>query len=343
MKYPRFIGRNKSKLNRYFRLQKQHPVGDARRYPVGRYPFRVDVSFGSLSRTRPEADLRLNESEAIKNSMNKLKTKEIWSQAERGIPQVENYARLTEFVDDRELDVDALEARFSYPFVAKRISRSGGEGLHFIMDIDGLANLASTIHTSQNSRQLLEDYYIEDMFVLTHEYRIHVAPVLYDVDVKYTYKKSVALRGPEGQEWAVEVVGPTNRNNGVIVACRKMIRQEAWENGRRHRSLGDGTEVFFKYNFTRPNCWEEMCDKAVEAIAALNLDFGFVDVLYNNDTGEYVFCESGTNPGMEVSDDRPTDNITAQHYVQAFPHIILQTAIERGIYTPPSPRRMQIL
>ena len=70
-----------------------------------------------------------------------------------------------------------------------------------------------------------------------------------------------------------------------------------------------------------------MLKQAVTAVEVLGLDFGFVDVMYNSESGIYMFSESGCNPGMgRLQEDEAITNLTAQVYQQALKHIILNKA-----------------
>ena len=89
----------------------------------------------------------------------------------------------------------------------------------------------------------------------------------------------------------------------------------------------------FTSQFTVPLEWPEIQMTALKAIEVLGLDFGFVDILYNNFTGQYIFCESGSNPGMDQNTSIPVPNVTAQCYQQALSFIILNKALKTpGFY-----------
>ena len=76
--YPHFLGGKSSKMKRYFKLNKEFPIGHPQRYPIENalFPYKVDISFGS---TKPSDKhvLRINTSQAIKNCSNKVLTKNI--------------------------------------------------------------------------------------------------------------------------------------------------------------------------------------------------------------------------------------------------------------------------
>lgn len=314
--YPSVKGRKKSKSD-MFRLQKDYEVGDPRRYPIGaKFPFRVDISFGKRFKTRQGA-LRINENDAIANSEYKQRCKEIWLQ--NGVPTAISYGKLSEYVDDGAFNVIQFESEALYPVAAKLNNSSGGKGFTVIRNYDDLAEFLANLNP-----HLVQRYFFEALFDFDQEYRIHVSPRLMGKTI--TYNIDQPYRSERGGAWASRKITKLH-NNGVIHEVRKMVRQESHDQGRdttiRNFAAGD---TYFTSKFTPPSNWRAVQQNAVEAISVLGLDFGFVDVLYNSSTGEYIFCESGSNPGMENSPEIPVTNVTAQHYMIALRHIILSKA-----------------
>lgn len=342
--YPNFFGKNSEKVG-IFRLQTEYPVGDRRRYPIGtKFPFQVDVAFG-LTNTgqRRTGALHVNTLEAIKASANKLEAKEIWDEQEMAY-HAKPYAPLSRFVDEEGFfDGDAFISFFgaNNKVVIKAKTLSGGRGMKIVSNFEELREflIGEFANPQENSRENTEKFFFEGFFPNTREYRIHVSPFLYNVDVPYQFEYS----RKDGNAWVRHMSPEEIRSNGVILAQKKVIRQEAWDAGVRTRNLTDSNSVYFTTEFTKPANWGVICEEAVSAISALNLDFGFVDCLYNSETSEFCFAESGSNPGMSNSDDRPTLNITAQHYLQAFPKIIHYKASVDPRFArllPPTPRTL---
>lgn len=320
MRYaPKVLGRNSAKLNAYFRIQQDKPksvivdnqrVENKERYPIGRYPYKVDVSFGSRKPSRPNAAIRLNEPQAILNSQNKLRAKEIWSQLD-GIPFKKGH-KVSKFMTPRGFDLTLFEEQVGYPCVMKRIASSGGRGFRYIPDADTMIAVLGEFSRFTMANKY-ERHFFEEYFEMTHEYRVHVSAYLPN-SLYFSYNKY-------DDEGVAEHSGPIKFEPQVFCQVRKVIRQEAFDAGRRHRSMEDGGAVFFKYGFTQPQQWPQICEVANDAIAALGLDFGFIDVMYNRHSGEFCFAESGCNPGMTIPE--VGKSITAQLYQQALPHIIL--------------------
>lgn len=311
--YPRFMGRSSTKMAE-FRLQKQFPKGNASRYPIGiRFPFQVDVSFGSMKKTRPGA-LRINTVQAIKNSANKVRTKQIW-EAAGDIPYPGQSVMMSDFVENgTEFLIEDFEAAIEYPMVMKRTNRSGGEGFYVIRSVNDLASALAQVAPAN-----IPNIFFEPFFDKTDEYRIHVAPLLAGKPISYRLDKPVKQN--DGT-WSTQMEVVT-ANNGVIHQVKKKVRGDAQDV--EARNFDQGT-TFFTSRFDKPANWTYVCSKAVEAIDALGLDFGFVDVLYNRNTSQFVFCESGSNPGMQNNPEVPTKNVTLQCYLQAMKHIILARA-----------------
>ena len=339
MHYPNFIGKNSTKLA-MFRENTQLPLSNPGRFPLGTtFPFHVDVPFGFTVRNQRRANaMQLNPLQAIKTSADKVKTKQIWKEhAMRH--HIQKYVTLLAVtsVEDGEMyfQLDLFEAAFgaSFKILAKPRNLSGGRGIHEINNVSGLTaflqNEFPQLEGSLDSRR--EQYYFEEFFEFDQEFRIHVSPWLLHKGINYQYEYSVPLRGED--QFRTEQSPLATRRNGVILGQRKMIRQEAYTAGHRQRSLSEAT--YFTTRFDAPRQWADMCNSAVTAIALLGLDFGFVDCLYNSRTGEYVFTESGSNPGMaDVNPNKPTMNVTAQHYLQALPAIIFFKAQNSTQYSP---------
>lgn len=338
LKYPKFIGKNQEKMG-LFRLQKQYPVGDARRYPIGlRLPIPVDVSFGSRKPVR-EGAMRLNSDEAIKDSSNKIKAKQLMSSV--GIPVLATY-QLSDYMDNGVLDIEHLDedGGLQFPMVLKYASLSGGREMYRIdNEADFLEVLAEKVTPRvralpANKRQaFLGKYFLEPFFASVAEYRIHASPWLFNIPMNYIFKRNV--RG-EDSNWRAETQEWYN-NRGVMCVAKKLIRQEAYEQGRWHRSIDE--DVFMKYIFEEPDHgqefhWDELYEDAVLALRIMGLDFGCIDVLIG-ENGDYVFLETNSNPGISVyRDQRPALSITAQAYLQSLGRIIMEKAYEEKFYRP---------
>lgn len=67
-----------------------------------------------------------------------------------------------------------------------------------------------------------------------------------------------------------------------------------------------------------------MVKASVKAASLAGLDFCCTDIMYNKHTRKWYISEMNTNPGMDSRHDNPIANVTAQHYQQAFPRIILE-------------------
>lgn len=332
MKYPLFRGLNKEKVA-HFCLQKEFPIGDSRRYPIrSRFPFQVDVSFGKRFSTRPGA-LRVNTNEGIKNSANKITTKELISPL--GCPVLPTVS-LTSVLQDNMIDIVNIEETLSYPMVLKHKGLSGGREMVFIEDADqliaGLQNIQQKLSLLGNNReQILRhigNYFFEPYFEIAREYRIHVSPWLYEVMMTYNFQRN--RQGEEG--WEVD-----NRtwvtSRGDICVARKMRRNGSEV---RFRNLQEG-ETFFKYIFNpivEIENYEDILHDVIVAVKAVGLDFGFADVLIDAQ-GNWVISETGSNPGMKFYNDRPVKaSITAQAYMQAMGRIILEKVYQTNFYRP---------
>lgn len=291
-----------------FRIQKTEQA-PTKRFPLGQFPFRVDIGFGSSTMTRDGA-LRINTVEAVRKSASKPTCKAIW--ATNNIPQVSKFKGLKEFVTTstsgrNEFLVENFESFFSYPIVAKKNNGSKGEGMKYIKNYEELVTFL------QSTREL-KAYHFEEMFEFDQEFRIHVSPWLENQLITYQYTRKSGNTS--------EVVTKMRRN-GVIFMLQKKLKQDAYDRGVRHTNrAGNYDSVVFTSKFTEQPWMEEAMANAVKAIKVLGLDFGFVDVGYNSHANKYVFFESGSNP--ELSTPEKTC------YIQALPHIILAKGTARG-------------
>jgi len=97
---------------------------------------------------------------------------------------------------------------------------------------------------------------------------------------------------PKKLEYRVHV----SRLHGVFSIQQKAMRLEAENPNFRIRNLANG------FIYKRENLGEisrDVSEQAVKAIAALNLDFGAVDVIYNKRKNQAYVLEVNTAPGLE--------------------------------------------
>lgn len=301
--YPHFLGGKSSKMKRYFKLNKEFPIGHPQRYPIENalFPYKVDISFGS---TKPSDKhvLRINTSQAIRNCSNKVLTKNILKDK---CPIVTKYAKLSTFIVGDELHIGKIKEQISFPLVAKLIYGYGGIGMYFISTLDDLLDFL------ERQKNNLNNYFLEEYFNTTNEYRVHISPLLKNTKIQYKYEYGVQVNG----KWEIKLSLPKVYETREILSVEKKFSNNSLIRNR------DNGAVFFS-NFSRPDCWEKLIEDCFKAAELLGVDFCCFDVLYNKDTGKYVICEANSNPGMDNSITNPSKNITAQHYQQMFPYLI---------------------
>lgn len=109
---------------------------------------------------------------------------------------------------------------------------------------------------------------------------------------------------PKKEEYRVHVV-----EGHVIDVRRKALRKDfAGQPNWKVRNHGNGF-IFAKEGVNPP---QEVIDQSLLAVAACNLNFGAVDVIYNNFKEKAYVLEINTAPGLEGS--------TAGYYAEAFKH-----------------------
>lgn len=323
-RYPHFIGYNGSKLTEFFRMRRQYPMNDSNRYPLNKlFPFKCYVSFGSRKLT-PQDALRINTPAAIRNSADKVRTKDIWTIHD--IPHTGTSWPLGQFIKGNMLDLTLAE-QLPFPVLAKLRDSHGGRGMHLINDIDGFVSFIDIVHEKRKLvKNIVDRYFFEQVWEFHREFRIHASPHLKEQAVVYRLRKAV-LRDGAWEKAPVEII---TRRTGVIHEQEKLRRRGSTPSAGNNFTQGN---TVFTSQFTVPLEWPEIQMTALKAIEVLGLDFGFVDILYNNFTGQYIFCESGSNPGMDQNTSIPVPNVTAQCYQQALSFIILNKALKTpGFY-----------
>ncbi|RTL05536.1 ATP-grasp domain-containing protein [Candidatus Dependentiae bacterium] len=321
--YPNFFGGKSSKMKRYFRKNTNFPIGSPDRYPIKNcvFSYPVDVSFGSTKPSEPQR-LRINTPSGIRISSSKTLTKDT---IKEHCPVLLKYNHASRYIDARQTKLDLLEQEIGFPMVAKLKYGFGGKGMYFLNNAEDLQKFVAEIPPSK-----IREYFFEEYFLFTNEYRIHVSPLLKDKSIVYKYE--YALKTPEGS-WTVRSGGTHLRSNGEILGIEKKLRNPYAINPAT-RNFATGV-VTFSSNFRKPEEWDKMVEASVKAAELMGLDFCCTDVMYNKHTRKFYISETNTNPGMDVIPDNPCPNVTAQHYQQALPHMIaekyLRSVSARGL------------
>lgn len=295
---PLVVGISGSKMNQFFRIKKAFAQTDARRYPVGRYAYRVNIAFGKDVPKNRNQYLTINTIDSIRKSSNKIVTKEIWR--ENDINCHATFARFKSFLNP--------EGYFEYsyfcdifdfpdkPVLIKTANLSRGRGMELIQNADDLGEYFRTFFRKEERTK--NKIFIESFFKNTREFRIFCSH-----HIEETTTINILNR--------VETFP-----KGVFLAYEKVNRSDSENN---HWARNHNPNISFTTSFARPSKWEEMCEQAVKAVKVLGLDFGFIDCLYNDETQEYCFCESGSNPGIKGE-----ESLTAKALLVALPKIIIQ-------------------
>lgn len=146
-------------------LSKNHTVAPLRRSNKGLplLPYRLSIGFGSTTES-PNADVRINTPESVRNSSNKLRMKRLFK--EYNVNQAIWYTiyNQTLFIDQHEADLNDLQ----YPLLAKKIMGKKGEGMK-------LLNNREELNTFLSGNT--QGYFIEKYYNYGKEYRIHTSVV----------------------------------------------------------------------------------------------------------------------------------------------------------------------
>lgn len=339
-KVPTLVSKNPSISP--LRMRREHPVGDERRYPLGRYDFPVAIIHGSrtenaYTRVRQARDgggVILNHPDQIRNASDKLRSKELFEQA--GVPTTA-YMKATDCV--RNGKWAATRMTLSYPVVAKLRSGMGGKGMSLIRNVAELRAWKKNVKTADLKKYFFEEAFnfgndrnwsTQDHNKYTREYRLGVSPLLNGRRLSYTIN-TVDERGN------VTNSGTETVRNGCIVALRKMMRTEASQNGAFGRNLALGNSYFVRnfkkeYTYKKRNVtmdWEDGVQHAIAAVEALGLDYGAVDILWSSQTGEWCVIEVNTAPSMGTPEEGHA--FTLGQWQQGFRNMIAVKREQQGL------------
>lgn len=284
-------------------------VGEKTVFPLGKFPFKVDIGFGSP--TQSEAGvLRLNTPEAVENSSHKLRTKELLVKNNIPTPAYATGGQMGEFIKNDS----------NFPCVFKRISGSGGEGMVVCKTRD---EAVAFLQKKQSG------YFVEKIFQPNlkqcREYRIHVSPWLAGVEVRFSLARPVDDEGNPQMDLEHYSL------RGEIFSMRKKMTKEATEAGHFGRNLNLG-HAFFSTNFSKTEVkdkkrgvtvqmdWDFMVDDCVRAVESLGLDFGAVDILWDSETGTHTILEVNSAPSMgaELMQVRTATAVPKEHPLYTF-------------------------
>jgi len=211
---------------------------------IGEFPARAIVRLGSRTSTQeafPKSFgkrriIEVNTVDAIENSRNKLLMKTCFAKLE--VPQSRWFSGHHNGVigepnmpdGDQLIDISALP----YPILAKKICGFKGHGMVKIDNVDQMTEFLS---------KRLPDYYYEQYFNGSAEYRLHVT------------------------------------EDGCFMAWRKLRKADTPDDRRWYFNsdhcnwVGEDHELFNK-----PSNWDEMITASVNALKAVGLDVGSIDL-----------------------------------------------------------------
>lgn len=337
-KVPYLVSKNHS--IKPLRMQRDKVAGSEERYPLGRYPFPVAIIHGSRTKNAYARSAQaiggviLNHPDFIKNASDKLKTKQLLEEA--GVPTTPYMAATAVLNNGKRL---ATRMTLSYPVVAKKRSGMGGEGMKLLRNLQDLRMWKKNVKTADLDKWFFEeafnfgengDWSTQDHNKWTREYRIGVSPLLNGRRLNYTYD----LFNEEGEVTGTET---EERQNGTVVALRKMMRQDASENGAFGRNLALGNSYFKRdftrdYNYEKRNVamnWEEGVQLCQTACEALGLDYGAVDILWSSKTGEWCVVEVNTAPSMGTPEEGHA--YTLEQWRQGFRNMVEARCEQLGL------------
>lgn len=240
------------KLKGNFRpmIRSRHPSHSQLRYQLEKLPFRSVIRLGSLTDLTDTATLNgtrieLNSKEAIRNSSNKFKMKECFSQ--EGVQTADWYLFNGEYFQDRSILTESEDycippSDMEYPMVAKHIYGSRGTGNTLIKS---QKELSSWLVDKKLTNYIFEKYYNYNK-----EYRLHVT----QDGCFYSCRKMLKQEFKEHpNSWQ------RHDDNCVWILEENDL-------------------------FDKPNNWKAIMDNCVRALKGCKLDFGACDLRVQNNT-----------------------------------------------------------
>lgn len=292
------------------------------KYPLGKYPFRSVISFGSRSKVClakikeiGNKGIVLNSPEAIARASDKVICKQIMKEFKIPTPE---FQMMSELVSKDGPKFYASKLSLTFPVVTKLRKGSGGKGMSRINTIEELR-----AWRKGKTPEELQDFFIEEIFQpdlkKSCEYRISVSPWLVGVPFSHTEVDP-----------KTEKDTPITSRLGDIVILRKKMKQTAAESGEFGRNLALGNSYFTR-KFKRvtrkgglPFNIGQITDMCVLACTAMELDFCAADVIYDVESGKWTIIELNTAPSMGTAEEGET--YTLGQWKRALRHMIEEKA-----------------
>lgn len=292
---------------KYFRprIRSRHPshniLRDKLSFPL--FPFKSVIRLGSFTELenigKGEERVEINTVDAIKNSADKLRMKECFSEGKVktadwfkiGLLAPDSFhepelaifgGKIGEYIDPENLSIE--DDVITYPLIAKHRLGSKGRGNYKLNSLEEL--------TAWLDKRLdrLDEYIFEKFYNYVREYRLHVT------------------------------------EDGYFYACRKMLKSDTPDKDKWYRN-DDHCVWIMETNelFDKPSSWDEIVKHSVEALKATGLDFGAVDVKVQSATNnkgkkrkeqEFIIIEINSAPGFAP--------VTEQKYLEMLPQLLIK-------------------
>ena len=282
-------------------IRSRHPSHSPLRRELPLLPWRSIVRLGSTTSGDGLASrIEINSVRGIKNSADKLKMKQCFTQAgvktarwwytwtpqfqneiDNNIPHTINFMESKKGTNNAIITTPNLISNLPYPIIAKHRFGSRGTGNY-------------KLDTQQALQQWmigkdLSNYIFEEFVKMSREYRLHIS------------------------------------KNGCFYACRKLLRMDAPEGTwQRHDDVVTWA-LESNPSFKKPNNWEAIVADCIRAQTALGLDICAFDVMVQGSkkgkeriNPEWIIVESASAPSF--------GDITTQKYIEEIPKLIKDKA-----------------
>lgn len=274
------------------------------------FPFKSVIRFGSETdepdtRTHGGNRVEINTIQAVRNSSSKMLMKQKFDAA--GIQTSDWYMLIlgdTMHLRDMQNNGNRVNTdTLHFPLLAKKTFGSRGEGMRKFDNV-GQLDTWLHVHASEDSQWIIEQYY-----AYSKEYRLHVTRN----GCFYAIQKKLRNGTPDAEKFY------RNDSNSVWI-CEFSVT-----------GTGANKRLTTQANpaFERPSNWPTIGMAAVNALAAVGLDIGAIDVRVQSNTDnngrtrtpEFVILETNSAPSFET--------ITAQKYLQVLPDLLKQKFNQR--------------
>lgn len=268
-------------INKEVVIFSRHPTHDALR---GKLINKKSTCVRLGSVTESTCAVQINSIEAVRTSSDKRAMKQAFIKAGVSTPKCSLYVR-NFVIDTRNQTINWKQIgdtfTLSFPIVLKNRFGSRGTGNTLFKTAEEFNQFVL-----DNPAKNWDNYIMEEYMAYLLEYRVHASPTI----------------------------------NQAFYTCRKALKKDVAEDAKWFRNDENCVWIIEENpEFRKPANWEEICNEAIKATAAVGLDFAACDIRVKAKPGqdgrqEFIIIETNSAPSFGT--------ITAQKYLEVLPAII---------------------